>query len=205
MQFFSKMHWKIDGMSFRELWKLEGEEAKAAVESIKGGIVQHLYKPCAEQYVISVGDAPTVEDFDRYAMGILPMREHLIFEEIWPLEDGFTIDVFPYLEERAKTMEESPKLLHFIQIAWPGHERALDRLWPGILEAAPALETPKVLGIFRVAGQQRLIAFIDVASAEEVSLFASGEGLETGHVEKVWALRDYLGFAEDVWKGYDFR
>ena len=205
MYFYSKMHWKIDGMSFQELWKLEGKEAEAAVESIKGGIVQHLYKPCAEQYVISVGGAPTVEDFDRYAMGILPMREHLIFEEVWPLEEGYSIDVFPYLEERAKTVEEDPRLLHFIQMAWPEYERTLDQEWPGILERTQEMEATKVLGLFRVAGQQRIIAIIDVRKGEEITAFAAGEGLRSGKMEKVWALRDYLGFAEDVWKGYSFR
>ena len=42
MLYFSRMRWKIDGMSFDDLWKLEGKEAKAAVDSITQGIVSHL-------------------------------------------------------------------------------------------------------------------------------------------------------------------
>ena len=131
MLYYSKMRWKLDGMNFDALWKLENKEAQTAVESIKQGIVKHLYKVCAEQYVVSIGGTDTVEDFDRYADGILPMREHLIFEEVIPLTEAFTIDIFPYLSSRREKLATEPRLLHQVEFSWPSGERELDTVWTG--------------------------------------------------------------------------
>jgi len=204
MLYFSRMRWKIDGMSFDALWKLEGQEAKAAVDSIQQGIVSHLYKPCAEQYVISIGGARTVEDFDRYAMGILPMREHLVFEQVLPLEEGFTIDVFPYLTKRTAEMDEKPRLIHYVELHWDPRERRLDTSWAEIVETLKGLEAPKVLGVYRLAGRQAAIAIIDIETAAELNRFAALPCLAGAEVSQVEALRDYLGFADDVWRGYRF-
>ena len=204
MLYFSRMRWKIDGMSFDALWKLEGQEARAAVDSIQQGIVSHLYKPCAEQYVISIGGARTVEDFDRYAMGILPMREHLVFEQVLPLEEGFTIDVFPYLTKRTAEMDEKPRLIHYVELHWDPRERRLDTSWAEIVETLKGLEAPKVLGVYRLAGRQAAIAIIDIETAAELNRFAALPCLAGAEVSQVEALRDYLGFADDVWRGYRF-
>ena len=204
MLYFSRMRWKIDGMSFDALWKLEGQEAKAAVDSIQQGIVSHLYKPCAEQYVISIGGARTVEDFDRYAMGILPMREHLVFEQVLPLEEGFTIDVFPYLTKRTAEMDEKPRLIHYVELHWDPRERRLDTSWAEIVETLKGLEAPKVLGVYRLAGRQAAIAIVDIETAAELNRFAALPCLAGAEVSQVEALRDYLGFADDVWRGYRF-
>ena len=202
MLYFSRMRWKLDGMSFNQLWKLEGEEAKAAVASIQQGIVSHLYKPCAEQYVISIGQTRTVDDFDRYAEGVLPMREHLIFEEVWPLEEGFSIEVFPYLEKRRAEMDDTPRLLHFFQASWWPYARHLEERWPDLVTHLATLTDPKVLGLYRVAGQQRIVAIVDVMDGIDLTRFSNLPMLAGAQVERVEALRDYLGFAEDVWKGY---
>jgi hypothetical protein len=202
MLYYSRMRWKIDGMSFDKLWKLEGQEAHAAVDSIRAGIVSHLYKPCAEEYVLSVGATQSIEDFDRYAMGVLPMREHLVFEEVEPLEEGFSIETFPYFEERAKKLDEEPRFLHLIELAWPPGARSLDTLWPRIVADLSGLEAPKVIAAFRVAAQQRALVFVDVANAAELNAVVARETLSAGSVTRVEALRDYMGFAEDVWRGY---
>lgn len=204
MLYFSRMRWKIDGMSFDALWKLEGQEARAAVDSIEQGIVSHLYKPCAEQYVISIGGARTVEDFDRYAMGVLPMREHLVFEQVLPLEEGFTIEVFPYLKARGAEMADRPRLLHFVELAWDPRARWLDSRWGDIRTALQALETPKVLGVYRLAGRQGALAIVDIETAADLNRLAVLPCLEGAEVVQVEALRDYLGFAQDVWRGYRF-
>ncbi|HCQ63847.1 MAG TPA: hypothetical protein DIU07_01115 [Rhodobacteraceae bacterium] len=204
MLYFSRMRWKIDGMSFDALWKLEGQEAKAAVDSIQKGIVSHLYKPCAEQYVISIGGARTVEDFDRYAMGILPMREHLIFEQVLPLEEGFTIDVFPYLTKRTAEMDDRPRLLHYVELHWDPRARSLDSHWAEIVETLQRLDAPKVLGVYRLAGREGAIAIIDIETAADLNHLAALPCLAGAEVTQVEALRDYLGFAEDVWRGYRF-
>ncbi len=202
--FYSKMRWELKGMNFDQLWELEGEEARAAVRSIEDGIVTHLYKVCAEQYVISIGGSPTIEDFDRYAMGILPMREHLIFEDIWSLEEGFTIDVFDYLRKRRNRMADEPKFLYYIQMAWEPQKRIVDETWNNVKEELKDCSAGKVLGVYRVAGQQRIVSIVDVTTADELNSFGSLPVLKSPSVEKVWALRDYLGFADDVWKKYKF-
>ncbi|MCB1332055.1 MAG: hypothetical protein KDK28_22380 [Maritimibacter sp.] len=204
MLYFSRMRWKIDGMSFDDLWKLEGKEAKAAVDSITQGIVSHLYKPCAEQYVISIGGARTVEEFDEYAMGILPMREHLIFEQVLPLEEGFTIDVFPYLKARTAEMADRPRLLHYVEMHWDPRARSLDSRWAEIVATLQGAEAPKVLGLYRLAGRQGALAIVDIETAAELNRFAALDCLAGAEVTQVEALRDYLGFAEDVWRGYRF-
>ena len=204
MLFYNKMRWDIKGMSFDELWDLEGEEAKAAVESIELGIVKHLYKVASEQYVIAVGSAPSVGELDRYSMGRLPMHEHLIFEEVWSLEEGFTIDVAGYLKTRRERMEREPKFLYYIQMAWDPQKRLVDGMWGHIKEALKDAEDATVLGVYRVAGAQRIIAIVDVESAEGLNTFSCLPALNSPAVEKVWALRDYTSFAEDVWKHYKF-
>jgi muconolactone delta-isomerase len=198
------MRWNLKGMSFDELWDLEGKEAKAAAKSIEEGIVTHLYKVVAEKYVMSIGGAPTAEDFDRYALGVLPMREHLVFEQVLTLQEGFTIDVFSYLSQRRQTMAEEPRFLYFVQFAWDPRLRLLDQIWDGLCRAMQQEEIPKVLGLYRVAGQQKAMAIVDVQNAQALNRLSLATALQTPAVETVWLLRDYLGFAEDVEKHYRF-
>lgn len=202
MFFYSKMRWKIDGMTFDQLWDLEGEECKAAVKSIEDGIVSHLYKVGAEQYVISVGQAKSMEEFDLYAMGYLPMREHLIFEEVWPLDEGFTIDVAEYLKKRRDTQASDPNFLFYVQLAWDQNQRFVDTAWDEITAGLKTFDAGKVLGVYRVAGQERIIAILDVKTAADINSFSSLSVLNNPEVEKVWSLRDYIGFAHDVWNHY---
>jgi muconolactone delta-isomerase len=196
------MRWNLKGMTFDQLWELEGKEAKAAAKSIEEGIVTHLYKAVAEEYVMSIGEAPTAEDFDRYALGVLPMREHLIFEQVLTLQEGFTIDVFPYLTQRRQEMANEPRFLFFVQVAWEPAQRKLDGLWESLCQALQAPMPAKVLGLYRVAAQQRAMAIVDVRDAEALSLLSQLPALQSAMFERVWLLRDYLGFAEDVEKHY---
>ena len=204
MLFFSKMRWDLKGMTFDELWELESKEAKAAVKSIQEGIVTHLYKAVAEQYVISIGGSPTGEDFDRYAMGILPMREHLIFEQVLTLEEGFTIDVFDYLSRRRQTMEEDPCFLYFVEFAWEATKRALDESWQAICDSLRDDPPATVVGLYRVAAMQKMMAIVDVRQAEELNRLCRLPALRDAAVETVWLMRDYLSFAEDVERHYRF-
>jgi hypothetical protein len=204
MLYYSKMRWKLDGMSFNDLWKLENYEAQTAAQSIQAGIVKHLYKVCAEQYVISIGSTSTVEDFDRYAHGILPMREHLIFEEVVPLTEGFTIEIFPYLSSRRAALAEKPRFLHTVEIAWPSGERRLDEVWPTLTKKLKASDAPFVLGVYRYSGRQTALAVIDIAAPAEIDALAVLPELAGATIVKVWAMRDYIGFAADVATGYTF-
>ncbi|MGE3908662.1 MAG: muconolactone Delta-isomerase [Chloroflexota bacterium] len=100
-------------------------------------------------------------------------------------------------------------MLFYVQMKWNHEGRiSLDELWD--VEAQEAehaketIESGMVVGIWKVAAQKRVIAVVDVASIEDLDRTALGrlpmrEYLE---FEVVWALRDYLGFAEDVKKHY---
>ena len=202
MLYFSRMLWKLDGMSFDSLWKLEGKEADAAEDSIRNGIVSHLYKLCAQPCVISVGNTTRLEDFDLYAEGILPMREHLVFDEVWALEEGFCIEVFPYLEQRRVEMAEKPRLLHLMQVAWDPRSHRMEEVWPRLVGELGSLHEPRVLAVYRVAGQQRALIFVDVVDAAGLNAVAHLPSLAGAEVEKVEGLRDYIGFAQDVRRGY---
>jgi muconolactone delta-isomerase len=198
MLYYSKMRWELKGMTFDQLWDLEAKEARAAAQSIRDGIVSHLYKVVAEQYVISIGGSTDAESFDRYALGALPMREHLTFETVLPLEEGFTIDVFPYLSGRRAAMATDPRFLFLVELSWEPRSRALDGLWPDIARVLKTDAPLKVLGVYRVAGQQRALAVIDAKDAADVNRFALMPVLGPASVDLVWSLRDYLAFADDV-------
>jgi hypothetical protein len=196
------MRWDLKGLSFEDLWKLEGEEARQALITIESGMAQHLYKVSAEQYVIVIANLPSAEELDRTALGRLPMHEHLIFEEVFSLEEGFTLDVQGYLKPRREQLEQNPRLLYYVQMAWDPKERQLEGLWENAKEALKDLGATKVLGLYRVAGQQRLIIIVDVGKAEDLNALSNLPVLNSPVMEKVWLLRDYHIFADDVWKGY---
>jgi muconolactone D-isomerase len=203
MLFYCKMRWDLKGLTFEDLWKLEGEEATLAIKNLESGLVQHLYKVAAEQYVIVISwNLPSAEELDRMAMGRLPMHEHLIFEEVWSLEEGFTIDVKSYLKPRRAQLAQNPRLLYYVQMAWDPQERQLDEIWHKAKKDLQDLGAIKTLGLYRVAGQQRLILIVDIEKAEDLNKLANLPVLHNPVMEKVWLLRDYYLFAEDVWKGY---
>jgi muconolactone delta-isomerase len=54
-----------------------------------------IWKVAAQKRVIAVLDVESIDELDRTALGRLPMREYLEFEEVWPLRDylGFAADV----------------------------------------------------------------------------------------------------------------
>lgn len=96
-------------------------------------------------------------------------------------------------------------MLFYVQMRWNHEGRlSLDELWD--LEkqetehAQQTIDDHLVVGIWKVAAQRRVIAVVDMPSAEELDRTALGrlpmrEYLE---FEVVWPLRDYLGFAKDV-------
>jgi len=202
MFFYCNMRWELKGMSFEDLWIMEGQEARSGIQTIESGMVQHLYKVAAEQYVIVIGNLPNAEELDRTAMERLPMHEHLIFEDVFSLQEGFTVDVQGYLKPRREQIGQKPRLLYYVQMAWDPKERKLEKLWDGAKQTLSDLGSTYVLGLYRVAGQQRMILIVDVDKAEDLNALANLPVLDSPVVEKVWLLRDYHLFAEDVWKGY---
>ena len=96
MLFYVQMRWNHEGrISLDELWEIEAEEVKTAKQTIESGLVVGIWKVAAQKRVIAVVDVESIEELDRTALGRLPMREYLEFEEVWPLRDylGFAEDV----------------------------------------------------------------------------------------------------------------
>ncbi|QMS86172.1 hypothetical protein HUN01_00645 (plasmid) [Nostoc edaphicum CCNP1411] len=98
MLFYVQMRWNIEGrLSEDELWNLEAEEAdfNAQKETKDSGLVVGLYKVAAQRRVIGIVNVDSIEELDRTAMGRLPMREYLEFEQVLPLRayEGFIEDV----------------------------------------------------------------------------------------------------------------
>lgn len=100
-------------------------------------------------------------------------------------------------------------MLFYVQMRWNYQGRlSQDQLWTlEAEEGAHALAGVKagmVKSIYKVAAQHRVIAIVEVESAEDMDRNTMGalpmrEYLE---FEQVWALRDYEGFVEDVRRKY---
>ncbi len=96
-------------------------------------------------------------------------------------------------------------MLFYVQMKWNYQGRIpQEELWrleaTETQHAIAGLESGMVKGIYKVASQHRVIAIVDVESAEDLdnnSMFnlPMREYLEFEHV---WALRDYLGFAKEL-------
>jgi hypothetical protein len=97
-----------------------------------------------------------------------------------------------------------PRFLYLVTFAWKPEQRILDHLWNGMCGALRNTTSGKVLGLYRVAAQQRAMAIIDVPDANALNRFSLMAELQSPAVETVWLLGDYIGFAEDVQKHYRF-
>lgn len=96
-------------------------------------------------------------------------------------------------------------MLFYVQMRWNYQGRlSQDELWDmEYKEGLHGLEGVKsgmVVGLYKVVGQHRVIAIVEVDSLENLDRNAMGwlpmrEYLEFEHV---WPLRDYAGFIEDV-------
>lgn len=96
MLFYVQMRWNHEGrISLDELWEVEAEETFHAKETIESGMVVGIWKVAAQKRVIAIVDVESIEELDRTALGRLPMREYLEFEQVWALRDylGFAEDV----------------------------------------------------------------------------------------------------------------
>lgn len=104
-------------------------------------------------------------------------------------------------------------MLFYVQMKWNYQGRiSQDDLWA--LEAKEGTHaqsqkgqtnTPlKVVGIYKVASQHRVIAIVEVENADDLDRNSMGElpMKEYLEFEHVWALRDYDVFMDDVKKGF---
>ncbi len=101
-------------------------------------------------------------------------------------------------------------MLFFIQMRWNIDGRiSLNELWEKEVAEATHILNPsnpvKLVGIWKVASQRRVIAVVDTPSAEALDrntfTLPLADYLE---IEHVWALREYAPFIEDCKKGFKF-
>ena len=92
-------------------------------------------------------------------------------------------------------------MIFFMQMRWNIEGRLkLEEVWDlEIEEAKAAKDGFKLIGMYKVAGQRRVIAIVEIESAEELDRAILGrlplrEYLE---FEAIWPLRSFDGFLED--------
>ena len=101
-------------------------------------------------------------------------------------------------------------MLFYVQMRWSyeHYGMKLDDVWEiEEIEAQHAQETidsGKVIGIYKVAGQKRVIAIVNIETAEDLDRDVFGRLPMRDYLEfeAIWPLRDYAGFAEDVKKRF---
>ena len=95
-------------------------------------------------------------------------------------------------------------MLVFVDFRINPKEWSFDELWDELekeTEAAlQAVEAGKIVGIYKVSGQRRVLAVLEVVSPDELDQIIMG-GLPIAHnleVAEILPVREYADFAEDV-------
>ncbi len=98
-------------------------------------------------------------------------------------------------------------MLIYMQMLWKIEGRlSFDRVWKmEVDEAAPAQGHFKVIAMYKVAGQRRVLAIIDTDSADELDriIMAKLPLREYLEFETIWPLRTFEAFIEDCKTGFE--
>jgi muconolactone D-isomerase len=92
-------------------------------------------------------------------------------------------------------------MILFMQMRWNIEGRLkLDDIWDlEVEESKVAQEGFKLIGMYKVAGQRRVIAIVEIESAEDLDRMILGRlpMREVLEFEAIWPLRTFDGFLED--------
>jgi muconolactone D-isomerase len=92
-------------------------------------------------------------------------------------------------------------MIFFMQMRWNIEGRLkLEEVWDlEIEEAKAAKDGFKLIGMYKVAGQRRVIAIVEIESAEELdrAIFGRLPLREYLEFEAIWPLRSFDGFLDD--------
>jgi muconolactone delta-isomerase len=95
MLYFIKVRVDHGGMTEDELWDIWEKETEAAMGAKEAGKVVSLYKVAGQRRVVGILDLDSHDELDQIALGGLPMKHVLEWEEILPVRayEDFAKDV----------------------------------------------------------------------------------------------------------------
>jgi hypothetical protein len=137
--------------------------------------LRRRYRLCAMPQALIIceaGDGPSLEALLRDAV---PPGAEVV--SLHPLEMGFC-------------REGTAGALSFmLRLGWETQNRALDGLWPEIVQALQSLESPLVTAAYRLAGQQEAVVFAETGCPEALNRLTALRLLHGVAVEQVAVLR----------------
>jgi muconolactone D-isomerase len=92
-------------------------------------------------------------------------------------------------------------MIVYLQMGWNVEGRPdFDKIWDLEIEEAKAAKAIfRIIAMYKLAGQKRVIAIGEIESADELDRMAMGRlpMCEFLEFEAIWPLRDFEGFLED--------
>ena len=92
-------------------------------------------------------------------------------------------------------------MIFFLQMRWNIEGRlSFKEVWDLEVEESEAAQSGfKILGLYKVAGQKRVLAVVDIPSADDLDRTIMGQLplREYLEFEAIWPLRPFEGFIED--------
>ena len=92
-------------------------------------------------------------------------------------------------------------MIFFLQMRWNIENRlSFKEVWDLEIEESKAAQTGfKILGMYKVAGQRRVIAIVDIPSADDLDRTIMGQLplREYLEFEAIWLVRPFGNFLED--------
>jgi hypothetical protein len=137
--------------------------------------LRRRYRLCAMPQALSICEAADGPSLEAQLRDAVPPGAEVV--SLHPLEMGFC-------------REGTAGALSFmLRLGWETQARALDGLWPEIVQALQTLESPLVTAAYRLAGQQEAVVFAETGSPEALNRLTALRLLHGVAVEQVAVLR----------------